>query len=534
MSTASLSRRALLFGTLPALAVSAMCAKAATGRSVPTLAALRSTRGADGEVVSVTAPGVGGPFRWDARAFAVDDGVLAIAPAGGGSGRWVRDTSGGLDVRWFGAATNASAAINTAAFSAASAAISRASGGTLLVPAGTYRVGIQRRDRGREGRFIAAEVIRIEGCRAPVAILGRGAILKAANGLRFGAFDPRTAAPHPSRLPFVDGDFRADAPVMVHVEGCSGPVRIEGLTLDGNAGAYALGGEWGDTGRQVGGDGILCVSNTGGVSITDVRCRDHGRDGIMLVHYGLQPGSPRYPVTLTDVTCDRNGRQGLSWVGGTALTAIRCRFTRTGRGKFASAPGAGVDIEAESSVCRNGRFVQCEFVDNIGVAMVADSGDSADVRFDRCTFIGTTNWSAWPSKPRFVFRDCLFVGSIVRVWGSPDPVQATQFIGCRFHGDPALSPTRQVYGGFLGDLGAGATNVLMQNCDFRAVAPGIALLWTPADMRFDNCRFTQAGPGQSYPRGIFTGNNRIDSAGPVGPYGSQIRGRLVLNGQAVS
>lgn len=531
MSTASLSRRALLFGTLPALAVSAMCAKAATGRTVATIAALRSTRGADGEVVAVTAPGVGGRFRWDARAFAIDDGVLAIAPAGGDGGRWIRDTSGGLDVRWFGAATNASAAVNTAAFTAAGAAISRAGGGTLLVPPGTYRVGIQRRERGREGRFVAAEVIRIEGCREPVAILGRGATLKAADGLRFGAFHPQTAAPHWAAMPFLDGEYRAEAPTMVHIEGCSGPVRVEGLTLDGNADAYTLGGPWGDTGRQVGGDGIVCVSNTGGVAIDDVVCRHHGRDGILLVHSGLGPDSPRYPVTLTDVTSDRNGRQGLSWVGGTALTATRCKFTRTGRGKSSSPPAAGVDIEAEGSVCRNGRFVACEFSDNAGAQMVADSGDSADVQFAGCTFIGTTNWSAWPCKPRFLFRDCLFVGSIVKVWGSPDPAQATKFIDCRFYGDPALSPTRQVYGGFLADLGAGATNVLMQNCDFRAVAPGIALLWTPADMRFDNCRFSQKGKGTSYPRGIFTGTNRIDSAGPVELYGSQNRGRLFLNGR---
>lgn len=531
MPPASLSRRTLVFGTLPGLAISAMCAKAATGRSVATLAALRAVRGVDGEVVAVTAAGVGGRFRWDSRAFAVDDGVLAIAPAGGGRGRWIRDISGGLDVRWFGAAANASAAVNTAAFSAAGAAISRASGGTVLIPSGTYRVGIQRRARGNEGRFVPDDVLRIEGCRTPVAILGRGATLKATNGLRFGAFNPRTAAAHPSRMPFVDPEYRADAPTLIHVEGCSGPVRIEGVTLNGNASNYMLGGGYGDLGRQVGGDGILSVANTGGVTISDVISREHGRDGIMIVHHGLRPDSPRYPVTLTDVICDRNGRQGLSWVGGTGLTATRCKFTRTGRGKAFSAPGAGVDIEAEDSVCRNGRFVQCEFVDNLGAAMVADSGDSADVRFDRCTFIGTTSWSAWPRKPRFVFRDCLFVGSIVAVFGSPNPADATQFHDCRFYGDPALSPTRQVYGAYLADLGGGATNVLMRNCDFRAIAPGIALPWTLPDIRFDNCRFSQKGTGQSYPRGIFTGINRMDSAGPVGLDGSEIRGRLILNGR---
>lgn len=433
-----------------------------------------------------------------------------------------------VDVRSLGASPTASAATNGAAFRAASRAIERAGGGTLLIPPGVYRVGEQER---RGGKPRPLDIIRITGCDRTVLVSGTGATLKAADGLRYGAFDPVTGAARDGSMPFVEPDYRVDACIMIQVRHCTGDVRIEGVRLDGNLTNYVLGGQWGDTGRQVDADGIICEGNTGSLTIAGVHCREHGRDGIMLGHAGVTARSPRYPVTLIDVVCDLNGRQGLSWIGGNELTATGCRFTRTGRGRFASAPGAGVDIEAETGVCRNGRFVECEFVDNVGAAMVADSGDSADVRFDKCTFIGTTNWSAWPCKPRFAFRDCLFVGSIVKVWGSPDPAQATQFIGCRFHGDPALSPTRQVYGGFLGDLGAGATNVLMRNCDFRAVAPGIALLWTPADMRFDNCRFTQVGPGQSYPRGIFTGTNRIDSAGPVDMWGSQFLNNVVLNGR---
>lgn len=436
-----------------------------------------------------------------------------------------------FDVSRFGASPGASPAANTAAFAAASAALNRAGGGTLLVPPGVYRIGAQR--RGRVGPLAPADIIRIEGCADPVAILGRGATLRAADGLRYGAFDPRNGAARRGGMPFTDPAFRVDAPTMIVVRGCTGFVAIDGFDLDGNAGAYALGGEWGDTGRQVGGDGIVCDANRGGIAISNVRSRDHGRDGIMLVHGGLTERSPRYPITLADVTCDRNGRQGLSWVGGTQLTATRCRFTRTGRGRLSSAPGAGLDIEAEGSVCRNGRFVECEFVDNAGVGMVADSGDSADMLFERCRFVGTTVWSAWPRKPGFVFRDCLFVGSIVNVHGDADPRRATQFIGCRFHGDPALSPTGQVYGTYLGDLGAGATNVLMKDCDFRAVAPGIGLLYSPGDMRIEDCRFRQAGRNPSYPRGVFTGVNRIDSAGPVGLDGSRFLGRVVLNGKAL-
>lgn len=440
-----------------------------------------------------------------------------------------------IDVSTFGASPTASAQVNTAAFARASAEINRAGGGTLQVPPGTYRVGAQSGPRGRgRGVSVADHVIRIEGCRRPVAVLGGGATLKVVDGMRFGAFDPQSGRAHKSRMPFLDPDYRVDGCILIYVGGCAGSVRIEDFDLDGNSRAYALGGEWGDTGRQAGGDGLICEGNTGGVHIANITSRDHGRDGIMLIHYGLTARSPQYPVTLTDVVCTGNARQGLSWVGGNRLTARRCRFERTGRGRFASAPGAGLDIEAEGSVCRNGHFTDCRFVDNVGCGLVADSGDSADMLFERCTYIGTTNWSAWPRKPGFVFRDCLFVGSIVNVFGDADPRRATQFIGCRFHADPALSPGGRIYGSHLADLGSGAANVLMRNCDFYAKSPSIALPWTPADIRYDNCRFRQTGTMTSYPRGVFTGTTRIVSAGNVELYGSQLKGPVTLNDKALN
>lgn len=535
MSAYKITRRAVVFGAFPAA-----CGMAATSvRTLPSLAALRQASVAGlshGAQVHVTQAGVGGRFRWDAHSAVPDDDLFVFAPVGVPRGRWMRDTSRGLDAGWFGASPQASAEVNTAAFVDASQAINRAGGGTLRIPPGTYRVGVQRRGGrfGPNATMPGETLIKIENCRNPVAILGPGAVLKAADGVRFGSFDPRTGAPHQPKVPFYDPAFAASAGVMIHVRHCAGPVRIEGLVLDGNRRKYQLGGQWGDTGRQLGGDGIVSERNTGGVLIADVRCYDHGRDGIMIGHGDLGPRSPRFPVTLTNVHCDLNGRQGVSWVGGTQLTATRCRFTRTGRGQFISAPGAGFDIEAEGSVCRNGHFIECEFSDNVGVGMLADSGDSADMLFERCKFIGTTMWSAWPRKPGFVFRDCLFVGSIVQCHADADPRRATQFYNCRFIGDPALSPTGAVYGAYLADLGAGATNVLMSGCEFRAVSPHIVLPWTPADVRFHNCTFSQRSGGVSYPRGVFTGTNTITSPGNVELWGSKFLGKLTLNGRLIT
>ncbi|WP_212611462.1 right-handed parallel beta-helix repeat-containing protein [Sphingomonas gellani] len=438
-----------------------------------------------------------------------------------------------FNVRDYGASPTASAPANTRAFQRASAALTQASGGTLLVPPGRYRVGTQRIAAGR-GQGYAAQgqpIIHIENCALPVSIHGTGATLVAADGLRFGAFDPVTGAVHNPKLPFYDLDFRADAYRMIDVRNCRAAVTISGIELDGNADHYVLGGPWGDTGRQVEAIGIMLDRNTGGVVVENVRSHDHGLDGIMVAHAGLTAKSPRYPVTLRNVVCDRNGRQGLSWVGGTQLTAIGCRFTRTGRGRFQSAPGSGVDIEAEESVCRNGRFVDCTFSDNVGVGFLASTGDVADIHVERCRMIGTTSWSSWSYKPRIRFDDCLFVGSVVNAFPSPDPTQATQFHRCRFTDDPKLSPTGKAYHQFLADLGGGSTNVLFDDCDFIAVGADKALPWTPSDTHYNNCRFRQAGKKLAYTRGVFTGTCMFRTAGDVDFYGSKIKGSMTLNGR---
>lgn len=438
-----------------------------------------------------------------------------------------------FDVRDFGASPTATAARNTRALRDASAALSKAGGGTLLIPPGRYRVGDQQL-AARRGQGYAARgtpIIQIANCTLPVAIIGTGVTLVAADGLRFGAFDPRTGAAHTVPTPFYDLDFRADAYRMIDISGCHAAVTITGIELDGNADRYVLGGPWGDTGRQVEAIGIMLSSNTGGVVVENVHTHDHGLDGIMVAHTGLTPRSPRYPVTLRNVTCDRNGRQGLSWVGGTQLTAIGCRFTRTGRGRFQSAPAAGVDIEAEESVCRNGRFIDCTFSDNSGAGFLASTGDVADIRVERCRMIGTTNWSSWSYKPRIRFDNCLFVGSVVNAFPSPDPTQATQFHRCRFTDNPRLSPTGKAYHLFLADLGGGSTNVLFDDCDFIAVGADRGLPWTLADTRYNNCRFRQAGKRIAYPRGVFTGTCTIQTGGNVDLYGSKIRGTVTINGK---
>jgi Pectate lyase superfamily protein len=84
--------------------------------------------------------GGGGVFRWDALSTLSDDGGLTIIPKGSKTpGRWRRVTSGPVNVRWFGASPDASSSENSASIQKAINSLP-GSGGTVLFPAGAYRV----------------------------------------------------------------------------------------------------------------------------------------------------------------------------------------------------------------------------------------------------------------------------------------------------------------------------------------------------------------------------------------------------------
>jgi len=183
---------------------------------------------------------------------------------------------------------------------------------------------------------------------------------------------------------------------------------------------------------------------------------------------------------LENVQSEYNARQGLSWVGGIGLTAYNCKFNHTGKGAFAGNPGAGVDIEAEESVCRGGRFINCEFINNDGVGMVADSGDGGYTTFENCTFWGTTSWATWNTKPGMVFNSCNFYGSIVHAFGSTShPELATKYNHCHF--EDKEHPDYGVYRYpflIVHDMPDGS-NVTFDDCDI--VANEIKSLWLTSD-----------------------------------------------------
>lgn len=225
-----------------------------------------------------------------------------------------------------------------------------------------------------------------------------------------------------------------------------------------------------------------------------------------------------------------NGRQGLSLTAGRGYDFTDCEFSHTGRAGLSSAPGAGVDIEAETKPIRDVSFTRCKFVDNSGCGLVADSGDSEGARFADCLFVGTTTWSAWPYKPHFSFANCTFVGSVVHAFPDSDPSRAARFTRCRFTDDPKLSPTGKVFtgGGPIVNL-ATSDNVLFDHCTFDLVGSGV-LPWSWR-ATYENCTMSQRSPQTADTKGKYLGRTTIDA--PVDIYGSMVEGTLIINGRQV-
>ena len=412
------------------------------------------------------------------------------------------------------------------AFARLSEAVNAAGGGTVVLRRTTYLVGTQARTP--EGGFTEARLMAFAGCSRPLAIRGNGARLLCAAGQHYGVFLP-DGSPRPEILrKSAEGVARPYA-AMIDARFCSGGVTIEDIELDGNSGALVIGGRRGDKGWQIGCVGVALRNNDGPERMANVHAHHQPHDGFYID--GPREPTPGVPRRFVNLKADANGRQGMSLVGGHDYRIERSSFTRTARGPVGSAPGAGLDIEAERrKPIRNLAFVGCRFADNRGCGMVAASGDTADVSFIECAFVGTDNWSAWPSKPGFRFDRCTFAGSLVHPFSDPDPARAARFTACLFSDDPALSPTGQLRlrKNLSADIGR-AENVLFDRCRFVMKHDG--LLPFSDGVIYRDCVMTQRAARRAATRGTFEGRNVID--GPVDLGMSAIVGETILNGVAV-
>jgi len=423
---------------------------------------------------------------------------------------------------------------DTAAFAAMTAFVNSHGGGKIQLRPTTYIVGRQTRasEQGEGYAFEPAPIMDFRGCKLPLVLRGNGARLRCAPALKYGTFDRATGcATHHSVPSYRGNELATPYRAMIHVEECSDEVDISELELDGNLGALEIGGRYGDVGWQIPAIGIHLINNRGPERLSHIHAHHHALDGVLI------DGSSERAIATSfqHVRCQFNGRQGCSIVGGRNYKFSDCDFSASGKGRISSAPGAGVDVEAEAGKpIRNLSFLRCTFSNNSGVGLLADGGDSKDAVFEHCTFIGTTSWAAWPNRPRFRFSGCTFVGPIVHAFGDEDRQRACQFHECTFLDDPKLSPNGEVYGGGnpsrpIADLSANP-NVLFDRCKFRLTHRAV-LPWTTNVVTFANCTMTQLAPARSYPRGTFVGRNII--VGNVDLYSARFEGEVIVNGRKV-
>lgn len=415
------------------------------------------------------------------------------------------------------------------AFSLLSARIAATGGGTVQLAAGrTYVVGRQRRRDNLP--FSPEPLLEVERLTRPLTILGNGARLRAAAGLRFGAFDSQGKPTHP-RMPNLDPvEVASPYLAMIVVRDARAPVTVRDIELDGNVGKLVLGGQWGDSGFQIPGSGIALFGNSAEERISNVFSHHHPLDGAIVDGTTNRKARSHF----RRLRCENNGRQGLSIVGGSGYDFEDCSFMRTGHSGVSSPPGAGVDIEAEGARVRDITFKSCKFIDNVGAGVVADSGDSADIQFTDCLFVGTRSWAAWPNKPFMSFDHCTFGGTVAHPFASKNFAEAAKFRDCRFTDDPKMSPSGQLFVG--GKAGNGivnmdpSDNVVFEECHFDLTHAGV-LPWSWRAI-YENCIMRQLSRTPAMTKGKYLGRNIID--GPVQLYGSMVVGTVVLNGRAVA
>jgi hypothetical protein len=395
------------------------------------------------------------------------------------------------DIKSFGARGDGKTNDHEAFQKAAAFFNARGGNGKLVISKGTYVVGKQVFNRNTKLKpvYEGSDALSFVAVRNLVVEGEMGASLKYADGLRFGAFQAQNGTPyfHGNNF-FADGYSLGIVGNAISLQNCSNVV-IRTIDLDGNNENLILGGVYGDTGIQIPHNGIFII-NASNVKVENVKAHHFGLDGIMI---GSNTGDSANPdhILLSNSTFEFNGRQGLSWIGGNDLKALNCRFNHNGRGKISSMPKSGVDIEAEMGLIKNGLFNQCEFINNAGCGLVADSGPSSNCTFNGCTFWGVTNWSLWITKPGFKITNSKIYGSFVHGYDAATDAEATEFQHCLFEDRPYKG--QEPFGNFLIETNQ-KRRVRFDDCTMLAHKKKIVWMesnpsWKPEEKyQLKNCR----------------------------------------------
>ncbi|CAK9785772.1 hypothetical protein CC85DRAFT_292850 [Cutaneotrichosporon oleaginosum] len=408
----------------------------------------------------------------------------------------------------FGAIGQAVTADTRAFREAAKAIMARPDKAAILnIPAGNYYIRGQRNITAAERAadpnrqfYIFEPILKVTGLKY-LEIRGNGATLSLDWHQRFGAFelDGTVASSRRQHQP----QFAASVGPVIDLWDATGPMIVDNLNFVTLQDKLVIGNEYGDTGIQLGGSAIV-LEGCPGAQLSRITTKGMALDGIT-IRDQYKKRELGAVTTLNNVHCEGSGRQGLSWIGGNGLTVTNSRFTKTGRGKVSSSPKAGLDIEPNISPTqwtRNGLFKNCMFDDNAGPGFVAPFNraepakgiDGGYAKFEDCTFIGQTTWSAKIEAPGISFTRCKFFGT---VWGASDglgidgvrnPSRATTWTDCAFS-----DTYNGVKGGGSRTMEAsGTANAKWTRCNFTNTAA--SNLWIKsniaygAQMKLENCR----------------------------------------------
>jgi hypothetical protein len=336
--------------------------------------------------------------------------------------------------------------------------------------------------------------------------------LKADPALKFGAFDPLTGDRVDLPMPEYDGKYIGNAyKGMIDAIGIA-KLTIRNLNLDGNSANIILGGEWGDSQRQLLATGIL-LTDCLDVLVEDVVSNYHCTDGIQTVAPGLLVGDARRPHIFNRVVCRFNGRLGLADVGSNGIVATDCDFSRSGQvfnsgERLATAPCSGVDIEAEMSTIRNSVYNNCTFKASFsGAGMVAASGDSSNVTLTNCVLTGESSSAFVGGKPGYLFEDCIIVG-YTNFALAPDASCTFTLRRCVLNVDTSYTETGVV--DTRQSLWPQAYGMVIDNCVCNfgpALLPQTPYAETP--MTHINSSFSSTAAGEHVLLGVFRGINHF-------------------------
>ncbi len=312
------------------------------------------------------------------------------------------------------------------AFTKAAAFINGKKGNVhLKIKAGTYIVGVKPSFKTiaeiPTGIKTVNDVFNIKECNN-VTIEGKGkAVIKFADGIPVG-----TVPNFPNNK-----DSAVHIGALFRFERCSN-ISLVNITADGNSNKAKLLNTWGvgPNPYEREHDGLF-LYNCQFVTVKNVTLNYFCRDGCLLIQ---DPEfAPQKNISFYNCTFNYNGRDGVSWCGGENVSFYNCRFNNNCKGRLASNPGSGLDIEPErGALCKNGKIIKCEFKNNYGYAVVSGYSSASNVVFDSCSVIGNTNYALVITSPYFSFTNCFIAGSSLLTYGADTEAQGMRFRKCIF------------------------------------------------------------------------------------------------------